>query len=220
MKKQVCIIGLGQFGTHLAKSLVKLGCEVLAIDINEQRVENVRDDVHRAIIADARDHNTLSRMLTSSVSEAMVCLGETNLEASILCTLHLKKIGVPSIRSTAANDEHAQILTAVGATETIFPERDSAERAARSIADPDIRDMFPLSESHRIMEMAAPVKTHGKTIAELDVRAQYDLLILAVRHKDQGEFTFLPPADKVIQPYEVLMVLGRELDLVRFSDLD
>ena len=220
MKKQVCVIGLEQFGSHLARTLVKLGCEVLAIDRAESRVEDIRDDVHRALVGDVRDHAMLERVLTSAVDEAVICLGDANLEPSILCALNLKRIGIKSIRSTAVNEDHAQILRAVGATETIFPERDAAERTARRVANPDIRDMFPLSENYRIMEVAAPRKTHGKTLAELELRASFDILILAIREMDSGNFNFLPHADTVIQANEVLMVLGRELDLARFESFD
>jgi len=219
-KKQVCVIGLGQFGTHLARDLVKMGCEVLAIDAEERRVHAVRDDVHRALIGDARDPQMLESVLTPSVNEGVICLGEKNLEPSILCALNLKRLGIKSIRATAANDDHAQILLRVGATETIFPERDSAARAARRIANPDIRDMFSLDEHHRIMEIVAPRKTHGKTLAELNLRAAFDVLVLAARDPSAEDFEFLPSANKVIQPEECLMVLGRELDLVRFADYE
>jgi trk system potassium uptake protein TrkA len=215
--KQVVVIGLGQFGSHLARSLDKLGCEVMAIDVDERRVEMIRDDVHRALIGDARDSQMLASVINEKLDDAVICLGEKNLEPSILCTLNLRKIGVKSIRSTAVNDDHAQILQAVGATETIFAERDSAQRTARRVANPDIRDMFPLAEDYRIMELDAPGKTHGRTLAQLDLRAQFDLLILAIRKASDPHFKFLPPPDKTIQSDEVLMVLGRELDLVRFA---
>jgi len=220
MKKQVCVIGLGQFGTHLAQTLVKLRCEVLAIDADEQRVNVIRDEVHRAIIGDARDQEMLASVVTADVPEAVICLGQANLEASILCALNLKRIGIRSIRSTAVNDDHAQILLAVGATEIIFPERSAAERLARRISDPDIQDMFPLTEDYRIMELRAPRKTHGKSLAQLDLRAKFDILVLATRAQEDRQYSFLPPADKVIRAGEVLMVLGRELDLARFASYD
>lgn len=220
MRRQVCVIGLGQFGTHLARALENAGCEVLAIDANEKRVEQIRDHVHQALIGDVRDYEMLASVLSAAVPEAVICLGEANLEPSILCALNLKRIGVPSIRSTAANDDHAQILRAVGATEIIFPERDAAERMARRIADPDIRDIFPLAEDYRIMEIKAPGKAHGKSLLQLDLRSSFDLLILAVRGPSDPNFRFLPPASKVIQAGEILMVLGRELDLARFAALE
>lgn len=218
--KQVCVIGLGQFGSHLARTLAGMDCEVLAIDIDEQRVENVRDHVHRALVGDARSYHMLAHVVSPAVQEAIICLGEKNLEASILCALHLAQIGVKSIRSTATNDDHAQILVAVGATEVIFPERDTAALMARRIAYPNLRDMFSLADEFRIMEVEAPRSTHGKSLAALNLRASYDIIILAVREKGEQRFKFLPAANKVIPPGSILMALGRELDLVRFADMD
>jgi trk system potassium uptake protein TrkA len=217
--RQVCVLGLGQFGMHLARTLVKMGCEVLAIDLNEERVDMIRDDVHRALIGDVRSFQTLNNVISETIDAAVVALGETSIEPSILCTLNLRKIGVKSIASTARNDDHAQILRAVGATEVIFPERDTAERTARRIANPGLRDMFPLADDYRILEIDAPRSLHGKTLTELDLRRQYELLVLAVKDAGSERFRFLPAADALIRPGQVLMVLGRELDLARFAAL-
>jgi trk system potassium uptake protein TrkA len=214
--KQVCVIGLGKFGTHVARTLARFGCEVLAIDVREDRVEAVRDQVQHALIADARDYRALASALAPSVAEAVIALGEDTIEASILCALNLKKIGVERILSTAINDDHAEILRALGVTEIIFPELETAERVARRIASPSFVDMFPLAEDYRIMEVEAPAVTHGKSLAELNLRAQYELLVLAVRDPGQEHFRFLPAADTVINPGQILMIMGRELDLARF----
>ncbi|MGE3180177.1 MAG: TrkA family potassium uptake protein [Phycisphaerae bacterium] len=218
--RQVVVIGLGQFGMHMARTLEKMSCEVLAIDVDEDRVEEIRDDVHRALIGDARNYQMLASALTKNVDEAVIALGESSIEPSILCTLNLKRIGIKSIRSTAKNDDHAQILRAVGATEVIFPERESADRTARRVANPGLLDMFSLSEDYRIMEIVAPETLHGKTLVQLNLRRTYDLLVLAIRGAHEEQFRYLPGADTVIQPDEVLMVLGRELDLARFASLD
>lgn len=215
--RQVCVIGLGQFGSHVARTLVKYGCEVLAIDINEARVDAIRDDVHRAVIGDVRNFQMLDSVVSQTVDEAVISLGDANIEPSILCTLHLRKIGVTHILSTAANDDHAQILRAVGATEIIFPERETAERTARRVANPSLRDMFPLADDYRIMEVEAPPKMHGRSLAEADPRKMFDLLVLAVRPATQERFQFLPSPTRIIKPDEVLMVLGRELDLAQFA---
>ncbi len=215
--KQVCIIGVGQFGSHLARNLVNLGCEVMIIDTDERRVDLMRDDVHRALVGDARDYTMLSSVVSASIDEAVICLGEKNLEPSVLCALNLRKIGIKSIRSTATNDDHAQILRAVGATETIFPERDAAARTARQVANPDIKDLFPLAEDYRILEIEAPDTTHGKSLSQLDLRSRFDILVLAIRDAVDPHFRFLPPPDRVILTGQILMVLGRELDLVRFA---
>lgn len=218
--RQVTVIGLGQFGSHLARTLVKFGCEVLAIDLDEERVNEIRDDVHRAIIADARLYQTLEGLISDTVDEAVIALGDANIEPSILCTLNLKRIGVKQIRSTARNEDHAQILRAVGANEVIFPEQETAERTARRVANPDLRDLFSLEEDYRIMEIVAPPSLVGKSLAQAELRQKFDLLVLAVRSESDPRFRFLPAADTLIHKGEVLMVLGRELDLARFAGID
>ena len=107
--KQIVVIGLGQFGTHLARELTKQRCEVLAVDNDESRVAQIRDDVHQALIADARNLDALKSVMSNSVDEVVVALGES-LEASVLCTLHLNQIGVKKIRAKAVNEDHARIL--------------------------------------------------------------------------------------------------------------
>ena len=217
--KQICVIGLSQFGSHVARQLVKFGCQVLAIDIDEERVEEIRDHVQRAIIGDARSYQMLDSVVSDTVDEAVVSLGESNIEPSILCVLHLKQLGVQRILSTARNDDHAQILRAVGATEVSFPERETAERTARRVANPALKDMFPLAGAFRIMEMRAPERIHRKSLMESDLRKKFEILVLAVKPGADAEFEFLPSPDRIIKPDDELMVLGRELDLVQFGEL-
>ncbi|MFQ5425025.1 MAG: potassium channel family protein [Phycisphaerae bacterium] len=217
--KQVVVIGLGQFGSHLARELTKMHCEVLAVDNLEDRVADLRDDVHQVFVADARSLDTLKSLFTASVDEAVVSLGES-MEVSILCTLHLSQIGVQKIRTKAVNEDHALILKAVGAHEVIFPERDTAERTARRIAHPHFLDFFPFAEEYRIMEVVVPKEVAGKTLRESDIRKNYRLLVLATRSGTQGEFHFMPTPDQVLNESEVLVVLGREVDLARFSAID
>jgi trk system potassium uptake protein len=218
--RQVCVIGLSQFGSHLARQLVRMGCEVLVIDRTEQRVNELRDEVQRAIIGDARSYEMLESVIPNTLDEAVLSLGSASIEPSILCTLHLKQIGVSRIVSTARNDDHAQILRSVGAHEIIYPERETAERAARRIANPSLRDMFPLAGDYRILEIVTPTKFHHKALSEINLRDEFDLLVLAIRPAESTEFHFLPKGNTIIKPDEVLMVMGRELDLARFASLD
>jgi trk system potassium uptake protein TrkA len=217
--KQIVVIGLGQFGTHLARELSKQHCEVLALDSNESRVAELRDDVHRALICDAKNLETLRSVLPSSVDEAVVSMGES-IEASILCTLHLSQIGVKKIRAKAINEDHALILRAVGAHEVIFPERETADRTARRIAHPNLMDYFPFAEDYRIMEIVTPRSMAGRTLQESEVRGSYRLIVLAIKAGLTGEYRFMPEANDVLHPGDVLVVLGREIDLARFSVLE
>lgn len=216
--KQVTVIGLGQFGSHLAKQLASLHCEVLAVDSSERRVAELRDQVHQAVICDARDINALKAIVSDSCDEAIVSLGES-MEPSILCTLHLHQIGVKKIRCKAVSEDHALILRSIGAHEIIFPERETAERTARRVAYPSLVDYFPFEEDHRIMEIQLPQKLDNKKLADTNLRSEFQLLVLAIRRADTGEFRFIPDAADVVREGDVLIVLGREINLARLLAL-
>ncbi len=215
--RQVCVIGLGQFGAHLARTLVSMGCEVLALDKREERVDAVRDDVHRALLGDARRYETLESALPATIDEAVVSLGEESIEPSVLCTLNLRRLGVKKVRCTAISDEHAEILREVGATHVIFPERETAQRAARTVATPNLVDMFPLSGDFRIVELEAPKALIGKTLAELELRRNHDVLVVAVKKRSDEDYEYLPGADARVEADQILMVIGRELDIVQLA---
>ncbi|MFH1417833.1 MAG: TrkA family potassium uptake protein [Planctomycetota bacterium] len=217
--KQVAVVGLGQFGTHLAKQLAVQGCDVLVLDAAESRVSAVRDDVHRALIADAKSFEALESVVAPTVDEVAVCLGD-HIEASILCTLHLSQIGVKKILATAINEDHANILGRVGAHSVIFPDLETAERTARRMAHPNLLDYFPFAEEYRIMEYVMPRLLVGKTLRQSGLRADYRLLALAIRVGTAGEYHFMPDAEEVLHEGDILVVLGREIDLARFSVLE
>lgn len=217
--KQVVVIGLGSFGSHLARQLARMHCEVLALDRSEAAVAAIRDDVHQAVICDARDLEGLKAAVSPSVDEAVVSLGES-MESSILCALHLSQIGVKHIRSKAVNEDHATILRAVGSKEVIFPERETAERAARRIAYPTLLDYFPFEEDHRIMEIKMPESLVGKKLGDSGLRQDYELLVLATKSHIDNKFNFMPSADHLLKKTDTLIVLGREINLARFSALD
>lgn len=217
--RQVAVIGLGQFGTNLARVLTELHCEVLAIDSSEARVADLRDDVHRVLIGDARDMEVLQSVVSSSIDEAVVSLGES-MEASILCTLHLSQIGVKRIRTKAVNEDHALILKAVGAHDLIFPEKETAERTARRIAYPTLLDYFPFAEDYRIMELRLPPKLAGVKLGDSSIRSSFNLLLLATKSASTGQFRFMPGADDLLTEDDILVVLGQEVDLARFSVIE
>jgi trk system potassium uptake protein TrkA len=216
-KKTICVVGLGQFGSELARELAK-HCEVLAIDSREENVAEIADAVHRALIIDARDYASLSSVVTADFDEAVVSLGES-LEASILCTLHLKRIGVKTIRAKATSQDHSAILRAVGATETIFPERETAHRIAAQIVNPNLLEFIPLAEDFRVMDVAPPDSFCGHTLVELNVRERFGVFAIAVKELVPPRFVFLPGPDFVIKPSDILVMIGREDDLLRLIEV-
>jgi trk/ktr system potassium uptake protein len=214
--KMICVIGLGQFGSELARELAK-HCEVLAIDGSEDRVEGIVDHVQRALIIDARDYASLRSVVTADFNEAIVSLGGS-LEASILCTLHLKRIGIKTIRAKAMNEDHAEILKAVGAKDVIFPERETAQRIAALIVNPNLLDFIPLAQDFRVMDVAPPDAFFGHNLQELNVRERFGVFAIAVKELVPENFVFLPGPDFVVKPSDILVMIGREDDLLRLTE--
>jgi trk system potassium uptake protein TrkA len=215
-KKQICIIGLGQFGSELARNLVP-DCEVLAIDIEEDLVDAISEDVHRAVCMDATDLARLGSVVTADFDEAVVSMSES-IETSVLCTLHLKQLGVPRIRAKALNEDHATILKAIGATEIIFPERETARRVATHIVNPNLLDFIPLVESYRAMEHEAPQTFGGQSLRDLHLRKRFGIFIMAVKDPRQNSYVFLPGPEHVVRAGDVLVLIGREDALEEFLD--
>ena len=215
-KKYICVIGLGQFGMELARELSKT-CEVLAMDVNEDLVYAIADDVQRALSVDARDYASLKQVVTADFDEVIVSLGES-LEASILCTLHLKKIGIKMIRAKVISEDHAAILHSLGVQEVIFPERETAWRLAAEIMNPNLLDYIPLEAGYRVMDVAPPNSFYGHTLMDLGLRKQYGVFVIAVKELVPQRFIFLPDPNFVVKPSDILVMIGREEELVRLQE--
>jgi trk system potassium uptake protein TrkA len=207
---------LGQFGSELATELAEK-MDVLALDINADRVNAIADHVQRAVIVDSRDFHSLRTLVTADFDEAVVSLGES-VEASVLCTLHLKKIGVKKIRAKATSEDHAAILRAVGATETIFPERETARRLAAQMINPNLLDFIPLAEDFEVMDVAPPDSFMGRSLRDLNMRERFGVFAIGVKELVPDRFVFLPGPDFVVKPSDVLVLIGRETDLARLRD--
>jgi trk system potassium uptake protein len=215
-KKYICVIGLGQFGMELARELSKT-CEVLAMDVNEDLVYAIADDVQRALSVDARDYASLKQVVTPDFDEVIVSLGES-LEASILCTLHLKKIGIKMIRAKVISEDHAAILHSLGVQEVIFPERETAWRLAAQIMNPNLLDYVPLEAGYRVMDVAPPNSFYGRTLMDLELRKQYGVFVIAVKELVPQRFIFLPEPTFVVKPSDILVMIGREEELARLQE--
>lgn len=215
-KKHIVVIGLGEFGLELAKQLAK-ECEVLALDRDEAMVEAILNQVQRALILDVRDFQSLSSVVTGDFDEAIVSMGES-LESSILATLHLKKIGVKRIWAKATTEDHAAILRAVGAEEIIFPERETARRLAAQLVNPNLLDFIPLEGDYRVMDVAPPDSFYGRSLVELELRKRFGVFVLAIKELVPNRFIFLPSPDFIIKPSDIMVMIGKEADLMRLRE--
>jgi len=215
-KKQICVIGLGRFGLHLAKSLVKMNCEVIVIDEDENKVNEIRDHVHHAIIANAKNFNELSSVISPEVDEAIIAFGGS-LDSSILSALHLKKIGLKSIRAKAYDEDHAHILKLIGVNEIVFPENDTAERLAARMTMPNYLDFLPITEDYRVVELAVPKSFFGKTLAELQLRNKFNVLVLGIKNSKTDEIRFMPGGNFELEVGHIFVVVGQTDDLNKLS---
>lgn len=215
-KKQVCVIGLGHFGRELALALIG-SCEVLAIDRDREVVDEIGDRVHRALALDVLDEDALASVIPEDIDEAVVSMGES-LEASILCTLYLKRLKVPFVRVKAFSDDHAIVLRQLGADEVVFPERETARRVAAHIANPNLLDFVPLGGEYQVVEIKTPRGFAGQTLAELSLRSRYDVFVIAVERPEPEGTQFLPGPDFRVQKGDRLVMLGRDKDLAKLQE--
>lgn len=216
-KKQICVIGLGHFGRELALALSH-SCEVLAIDRDQELVNEISDYVHHARALDIRDETALGAVIPGDIDEAVVSMGES-LEASILCTLYLRRLGVPVIRVKALSDDHAVVLQQVGANEVIFPERETAKRVAAHINNPNLLDFVPLGLDYQVTETRLPSTFYGYSLSELGLRSRFNVFVIAAHRTDPEEMEFLPGPDFRLRSGDVLVLIGRESDLAKLQQL-
>ena len=221
--RQFAVIGLGRFGWSVAKTLSKQGHQVLAIDKDEELVQEISEFVTEAVQVDSTDEKNLKAVGIMNVDVAVVGIG-ANLETSVLTTLILKQLGIQHIVARAVTDEHGKVLEKVGADKVVFLERDMGSRVALSLISPSILEHIELSPEFSIMEVVPPKEFIGKSISDLDVRAKYGLNIIAVHKKELsaagrcGELNVAPKADYVVKQGDIFIIIGSNNNLTKFKN--
>ena len=203
--KSFIVIGLGRFGSSVATSLYHQGCEVLALDVNNELIQQISDEVTQAVMGDARDKEVLRALDAKSFDCGIVAIGD-NFGDSILATMNLKELGVPYVVCKASNETHRQVLTKLGADRVVIPEKEHADRLAKSLGSTNVLDYIELSDDFGIIETPAPDKWDDKSLIELNVRAKLGVNILAI--KRDGSITVSPSANFKIYKGDTLVVLG------------
>ncbi len=216
--QRICVIGLGQFGRHLAVELAK-ECEVLAIDKNQAVINEVGEQVQRAYCLDSRDFASLSTVVGGDFDSAVVAMSE-NMEASILTVLHLRRLKIAHIHAKATSRDHAEILKAIGADNIIFPERETASRLATQLLNHNLLDFIPLSENYMVMQITPPEWALGKTLLQSDLRKRFDIFVIAVKEHVPVRTVFLPGPDFVIKDSDALLVIGKKESLEKLEQSD
>jgi trk system potassium uptake protein TrkA len=212
--KQFIVVGLGRFGSSVAKTLSDNGHDVLAIDQDHQIIQDISNSVTHAVEADATDEEALKTLGVRNFDVAIVSIGD-NLHANILCTLILKELGVPYVIVKAQDNLHGKVLTKVGADRVVYPERDMGERIAHNLISSNVLDYLEFAPDYSVVEIMASPNMIGKSLAELEFRSRFDVNVMAIK---RGQHLNMSPgaSDKILEN-DTLIVMGKNenLDKVR-----
>lgn len=215
MKQQnIAVIGLGHFGKAVAVELSRLGYYVLAIDADEKRVSEVADQVGHSLILDATDEAALLEAGLKDFGTVIIAIG-ANIQASILCAVLLKEIGVKKIIAKIVDYYHGRVLEKIGVDRIISPEQEMGVRLARSIANPTMLDYIELHPGYSIVEVVATGDLVGKTLSELDLRRRAGVNVLAIKTGDK--INAVPKGDDMIKKGDIIIVSGNDRDLEKLK---
>lgn len=215
MRHQVLVIGLGRFGTAVALELAELGHEVLALDQSEDAVNEIAPKVTHAVQVDAADEDALRAVGAADFRFAVVAISSA-IEASIFATMALKNLGVGHVIAKAATNLHGAILERVGADRVVYPEREMGQRAAHSLAIPDVIDYLDVAPRFGIVKVRPPASFVGRTLKDLDLPGRLQVSPIVLRRG--SEVTFNPHRDMVIQAADELILMGSDERLERIGE--
>ena len=224
--RQFVVIGAGRFGRAVAITLVREGCQVLLLDHDAKRIQQMSELVTQAAQVDVTEEKALQSLDLGDMDVAVVSIG-SDLEASILATMKLKEMGIKTVVAKAGSMAHSRILSRVGADMIVFPERDMAERIAKSLVSPTIFDYIEVSPGYTMMDIQVPDHLRGQTLGQANVRSEYGIDIVAIKRRSPGldrqgqselkeEVVIAPPASEVLGEKDVLVVIGEEEKINKF----
>jgi trk/ktr system potassium uptake protein len=204
-KQQVLVVGLGRFGQSLARSLVKDGFEVMALDSCESAADEVAGEVTHVMIADSTEENVL-REIGPEHFDLVVCAIGGDIQASIMTVLLLKELGAKYLVAKASTAIHGRALTKMGVDRVVFPEREMAERLAQDFLTPQLTELLRVSVSYSMFEIPAPETFVGKSLIELNLRERFGMNVLAIKRNGDAEVS--PAPTQTILSGDSLLVLG------------
>lgn len=214
-KTTFAVIGLGRFGIALTKKLFKEGAEVLVIDRDPEKINEIDAFCTQAVCADATDERVLIKLGVRNLDVAIVCIA-SEIESSIFITLSLKQLGVAKIIAKAQDSKHKHVLQRIGADYVIVPEEEMGEKLAATLLKPNMIEVLSLSDRFRMVEIRTPSKWQGKNLAELDLRNTERISIVLIK---RGEDVIAPPTgDCILEADDILVIAGTIADTKRLSN--
>lgn len=218
-QKQYVVLGLGVFGSTIAKTLSKHDCEVLAIDRDIKCVERLADIVTQAVQADITDKEALAAAGVGDCDVAIIAVG-SHLEEAIMALINVKELGAPFVIAKAKNKRSQEILLKVGADKVVRPEKEIGEQTAKSLLSQNIIDLIDIDSDFSIAEINAPEKWVGKTFKELDLRTKYGINVIGVRQKSHNKLNISPSAEYVVEKNDHMILVADQETFEKFDYLN
>lgn len=221
MTKRIGIIGSGRFGEALVQALATHGAEVILMDTDRRKIQELSDYVAKASEGDATNIHALEEAGFASCDTVVVAIGE-NIEGSVMATVNCKDLGVTTVVAKASSEVHGRVLRRVGADVVIFPNRDRAQRLARSLLSTSQVDLFEIADGFYAAEIATPDAVAGQTLAEADIRRNYEVTVLAIRRLDDIDPAaprqlIIPRAETMMRNDDRLLIFGAPDKIDAFS---
>jgi trk system potassium uptake protein TrkA len=216
--KRFVVLGLGSFGSALATRFTANGCRITGVDASEHRVDELKDQLYEAVVADVTDRDTLEQMLLQHADGVYISLGE-NIELSLLAALHAKELGARRVVVKGVTTEHGKILKRLGVDRVVFPEVEMAQELADRETWPNVLDFLPVDSDYSVIEIAVPTSIAGETLAEADLRKRYDILVLGVKDALTNRLEIMPTGDLRFNDDQLMLVLGHRNALAKFREL-
>lgn len=212
--RQYLVIGLGRFGSSIARTLCSDGMQVMAVDRRMDVVEDLRDVLTQVVQADATDHGAMQALGAGEFDVAIVTMGG-DIKASCVATMLLKELGVRYIVAKAADDFHGRMLEKLGADKIVFPERDMGKRVAHNLVSGNLLEYLELSPDFSMAEIQPNPEWIGKTLVQLRLRDQFGVNVVAIRSGDVTNA--LPKSDTVLHEGDMMLVVAGEKTLLKLN---
>lgn len=213
-KKSFAVIGLGRFGTVITKTLYAGGADVLAIDVNKDKVNDIHNYCTQAVCADAADERVLDKLGISNFDTIIICIG-SNIEDSVYVTLTCKQLSDAKVMAKAQNDRHKEILEKIGADKVFVPEEEMGFKFANALIKPNMIEIMSLNNKFKMVEIMPPEKWHNKTLTELNLRKTDNVAVILVKRGD--EIIATPNGDLELFPDDIIVVAGDNADITKLS---
>ncbi len=223
---KIVVIGLGNFGINIAKTLIKNNCEVLGVDTSQETIESIKDTISYAVTGNAANKEVLESLNITDYDAAIIGVGQ-DMASSILISLYLKELGLKKVIARAISEDHSKILYQLGITEVIFPEKDTAIKIANKLSLKNAIDFMPISDEFGIVEVATPASFTGKNLAKLKISTRFKCQVIGIKYRniqskkehDESIVTKVAPtATDILIPDSTMIVLGKIEDIEKLQD--